>query len=86
VVGPSHPDVRRVVYESSPEVMGLFNNSKPMDLRPDVPIFVPKPRVEEIEDAEPEQEIKELEVDNTDIVGASISVESIIVTAPNLPH
>jgi hypothetical protein len=80
---PAHPDVRRLVYTSNAEVMGLLNNSKPTvisNLRPDAPVFVPKPRVEEIEDAEPEQEIEEPEVDDTDIVGAG-SVESIAITA-----
>ena len=92
---PAHPDVRRVVYKSSSEVLGLLNNSKvPIvsNLRPDAPEFVPRPRVdpasEEIEGTEPEQEIEEPEVDNTDIVGAGTSVESINVTAlpeTNLP-
>ena len=84
-----------MVYKSNPEVMGLLNNSKPAvisNLRPDAPVFVPKPRVdqvsEEIEDAEPEQEIEEPEMDSTDIIGAGTSVESITVTAlpeANLP-
>ena len=75
--------------------MGLLNNSKPAvisNLRPDAPVFVPKPRVdqvsEEIEDVEPEQEIEEPEIDSTDIIGAGTSVESITVTAlpeANLP-
>lgn len=92
---PPPPDVYRVVYKSDPEVMGLLNNSKPAvisNLRPDAPVFVPKPRVdqvsEEIEDAEPEQEIEEPEMDSTDIIGAGTSVESITVTAlpeANLP-
>jgi hypothetical protein len=88
-------NVRRVVYKSNPEVMGLLNNSKPAvisNLRPDAPVFVPKPRVdqvsEEIEDAGPEQEIEEPEMDSTDIIGAGTFVESITVTAlpeVNLP-
>ena len=92
---PPPQDVHRVVYKSSPEVMGLLNNSKPVvisNLRPDAPVFVPKPRVdqvsEEIEDAEPEQEIEEPEMDSTDIIGAGTSIESITVTAlpeANLP-
>ena len=91
---PAHPDVRRVVYKSSPEVLGLLNSSKPAvisNLRPDAPVFVPKPRVdqasEDIESTEIDQEIEEPEVDNTDIIGAA-SVESITVTAlpeANLP-
>lgn len=92
---PPPPDVHRVIYRSNPEVMGLLNNSKTTvtsNLRPDAPVFVPKPRVdqtsEEIDGVEPEQEIEEPEVDNTDIVGAGTSVESITVTAlpeANLP-
>lgn len=92
---PPPQDVHRVVYKSNPEVMGLLNNSKlavVSNLRPDAPVFVPKPRVdqvsEEIEDAEPEQEIEEPEMDSTDIIGAGTSVESITVTAlpeGNLP-
>jgi len=92
---PPPLDVHRVMYKSIPEVIGLLNSSKPTvisNLRPDAPVFVPKPRVdqasEEIEGAEPEQEIEEPEVDNTDIIGAGTSVESITVTAlpeANLP-
>lgn len=92
---PPPRDVHRVVYKNNPEVMGLLNNSKPAvisNLRPDAPVFVPKPRVdqvsEEIEDAEPEQEIEEPEMDSADIIGAGTSVESITVTAlpeANLP-
>lgn len=91
---PPPPDVHRVVYKSSLEVMGLLD-SKPAvisNLRPDAPIFVPKPRLhqvsEEIEDAEPEQEIEEPEMDSTDIIGAGTSVESITIAAlpeANLP-
>jgi hypothetical protein len=92
---PALSDVHRVIYKSSSEVMGLLNNSKLVvisNLRPDAPVFVPKPRVdqvsEEIEDVEPEQDIEEPEVDNTDIIGSGTSVESITVTAlpeVNLP-
>lgn len=85
-----------MIYKSSSEVMGLLNNSKPTvisNLRPDAPVFVPKPRVdqvpEEMEDVESEQDtIEEPEVDNTDIIGAGTSVESITITAlpeVNLP-
>jgi hypothetical protein len=88
---PPPLNVHRVVYKSNPEVMGLLNNSKPVvisNLRPDAPVFVPKPRVdqvsEEIEDAEPEQEIEEPEMDSTDIIGAGTFVESI--TVPALPE
>ncbi|KAF8807162.1 hypothetical protein BYT27DRAFT_7189247 [Phlegmacium glaucopus] len=92
---PPPLDVHRVIFKNSAEVMGLLNNSKPAvisNLRPDAPVFVPKPRVdqgfEEIEGTEPEQEIEEPEVDNTDIIGAGTSVESSTVTAlpeANLP-
>ena len=92
---PPPLNVRRVVYKSNTEVMELLSNSKPAvisNLRPEAPVFVPKPRVdqvsEEIEDAEPEQEIEEPEMDSTDIIGAGTFVESITVTAlpeANLP-
>ena len=90
---PALPDVRRVLYKSSSEVIGLLQNPKlPVisNLRPDAPVFVPKPRVdqasEEIEGTD--KEVEEPEVDNSDIIGAGTSVESITVTAlpeANLP-
>ncbi|KAF8974058.1 hypothetical protein BDZ97DRAFT_421872 [Flammula alnicola] len=79
--------VRRVTYKSIVDIPRLVDNTQSSlvsNLRPDAPVFVPKPRLPEApaaDDAELEQDIEEPEADNIEIINTASSVDSITVTA-----
>ncbi|KAF8955734.1 hypothetical protein BDZ97DRAFT_1926448 [Flammula alnicola] len=72
-------------YKSIVDIPRLVDNSSLVsNLRPDAPVFVPKPRLPEVpaaDDAELEQDIEEPEADNIEIINTASSVDSITVTA-----
>jgi len=86
---PPPRGIRRIVYKNVADVPRLLDTTQPVlisNLRVNAPEFVPKPRLLEApatEEAEPDQEIEDLEVEDSDIINATSSTDTI--TIPALP-
>ena len=79
--------IRRILYKNVADVPRLLDTTQPVlisNLRVDAPEFIPKPRLPEVaiaDEAEPEQEIEEPEEEDSEIIHASTSTDTITIAA-----
>jgi hypothetical protein len=78
---PPPRGIRRVIYKNVADISKHLEGSLSFsNLRADAPAFVPKPRTTDESGIEPEGEVEEPEVDNSEIVNSAPSAEPITIT------